>query len=78
MNWEEANDRKIGDLVKYRNEHWGEEWICVVSMHKSLNIDGNDWIETQLVAFIEDPDGDAGSGGQIITPLNSIYWEQIA
>jgi len=78
MKWEEAKDLKAGDLVRYCNEFWGEEFICVVSMSDGDRIDGNDWIETQLVAIIEDPDGDAGSGGHIITPINSKYWEQIA
>jgi hypothetical protein len=78
MNWEEAKDLKIGDLVKYHNDFWGEEFICVVSMHKTLATAGDDWIETQVVAIIGDPDGDAGSGGHIITPLNSLYWEKIA
>lgn len=78
MNWEEAKALKVGDLVKYHDEFWGEEFICIVSMHKSLGIDGNDWIETQLVAIIENESGDAGFGGKIITPINSRYWEQIA
>jgi hypothetical protein len=78
MNWEEAKALKIGDLVKYHNEFWGEEFICVVSGSKSVSIDGDDWIETQLVAIIEDEGGDAGSGGHIIAPINSKYWERIA
>lgn len=72
MNWEEAKALKTGDLVKYHNEFWGDEFICVVSL------DCSNHIETHLVAIIEDPDGDVGAGGHIITPRNSIFWERIA
>ena len=79
MNWEEAKDLKIGDLVKYRNEHWGEELIYVVSAHKSSKSQNFDWIETKLVAIIEDPYGEEASGRyNVIFKINSRYWEQIA